>query len=116
MKLRSLASREHRPLIGVTTSEVRPKERVHPVQIRRVVLEGEGAVAAHRLEIPLVGQQLTLVESGLAAGERSDEIAERLFLSAETVRTHVRNAMRKLEARSRVHAVIVALQRGELNA
>src|ERR1700754_2055980 len=31
MKLRSLASREHRPLIGVTTSEVRPKERVHPV-------------------------------------------------------------------------------------
>jgi len=31
MKLRSLASREHRPLIGVTTSEVRPKERVNPV-------------------------------------------------------------------------------------
>ncbi|HEY0278034.1 MAG TPA: gamma-glutamyl-gamma-aminobutyrate hydrolase family protein [Solirubrobacterales bacterium] len=26
-----MASREHRPLIGVTTSEVRPKERVHPV-------------------------------------------------------------------------------------
>src|ERR1700749_3642963 len=31
MKLRSLASREHRPLIGVTTSEVRPKDRVNPV-------------------------------------------------------------------------------------
>src|ERR1700742_1734707 len=31
MKLRSLASRQHRPLIGVTTSEVRPKERVQPV-------------------------------------------------------------------------------------
>ncbi len=31
MKRRSLASLEHRPLIGVTTSEVRPKERVHPV-------------------------------------------------------------------------------------
>ncbi|HJZ36654.1 MAG TPA: gamma-glutamyl-gamma-aminobutyrate hydrolase family protein [Solirubrobacterales bacterium] len=26
-----MASREHRPLIGVTTSEVRPKERVNPV-------------------------------------------------------------------------------------
>ncbi|HEX3736131.1 MAG TPA: gamma-glutamyl-gamma-aminobutyrate hydrolase family protein [Solirubrobacterales bacterium] len=26
-----MASLEHRPLIGVTTSEVRPKERVHPV-------------------------------------------------------------------------------------
>jgi putative glutamine amidotransferase len=31
MKTRSLASRQQRPLIGVTTSEVRPKERVHPV-------------------------------------------------------------------------------------
>jgi len=31
MKRRSLASLEHRPLIGVTTSEVRPKERVHPI-------------------------------------------------------------------------------------
>ncbi|HVV91543.1 MAG TPA: gamma-glutamyl-gamma-aminobutyrate hydrolase family protein, partial [Solirubrobacterales bacterium] len=31
MKRRSLASRRQRPLIGVTTSEVRPKERVHPV-------------------------------------------------------------------------------------
>jgi putative glutamine amidotransferase len=31
MKTRSLASRQHRPLIGVTTSEVRPKERVQPV-------------------------------------------------------------------------------------
>jgi putative glutamine amidotransferase len=31
MKTRSLASLEHRPLIGVTTSEVRPKERVSPV-------------------------------------------------------------------------------------
>jgi putative glutamine amidotransferase len=30
MKTRSLASRQQRPLIGVTTSEVRPKERTHP--------------------------------------------------------------------------------------
>ena len=30
MKTRSLASLEHRPLIGVTTSEVRPKERTQP--------------------------------------------------------------------------------------
>ena len=31
MKTRSLASRQQRPLIGVTTSEVRPKERFQPV-------------------------------------------------------------------------------------
>jgi putative glutamine amidotransferase len=32
MKRRSLASRRHRPLIGVTTSEVRPAERVTPLR------------------------------------------------------------------------------------
>jgi len=31
MKTRSLASRQQRPLIGVTTSELRPKERVNPI-------------------------------------------------------------------------------------
>jgi putative glutamine amidotransferase len=31
MKTRSLASRQKRPLIGVTTSELRPKERVNPI-------------------------------------------------------------------------------------
>src|ERR1700760_638032 len=31
MKRRSLASRQQRPLIGVTTSEVRPAERVTPL-------------------------------------------------------------------------------------
>jgi putative glutamine amidotransferase len=31
MKRLSLASRQQRPLIGVTTSELRPKEQVHPI-------------------------------------------------------------------------------------
>jgi DNA-binding NarL/FixJ family response regulator len=50
----------------------------------------------------------------LAHGLTGEEIAERLFLSPETVRTHVRNAMVKLEARTRVHAVALALRQGEI--
>ena len=46
----------------------------------------------------------------LAEGLTGAKIAQRLFLSPETVRTHVRNAMAKLEARTRVHAVVLALQ------
>jgi DNA-binding NarL/FixJ family response regulator len=46
----------------------------------------------------------------LADGLTGEEIASRLFLSAETVRTHVRNAMRKLDAKTRVHAVALALR------
>jgi DNA-binding NarL/FixJ family response regulator len=50
----------------------------------------------------------------LSHGLTGEEIAEQLFLSPETVRTHVRNAMVKLEARTRVHAVAVALRQGEI--
>ena len=38
-----------------------------------------------------------------------------LTISSETVRTHVRNAMRKLAAKTRVHAVTLALKRHEIS-
>jgi DNA-binding NarL/FixJ family response regulator len=50
----------------------------------------------------------------LADGLSGEEAAKQLFLSSETVRTHVRNAMTKLGAATRVHAVALALQRGEI--
>jgi DNA-binding NarL/FixJ family response regulator len=40
----------------------------------------------------------------LADGYQGPEIAERLFLSIETVRTHIRNGVGKLGARTRVQA------------
>ena len=46
----------------------------------------------------------------LAAGLTGAEIARRLYLSPETVRTHVRNAMVKLRAHTRIHAVALALK------
>lgn len=50
----------------------------------------------------------------LADGLQGPEIAERLFLSLETVRTHIRNAAGKLGARTRVQAAaIVACAREE---
>ena len=50
----------------------------------------------------------------LADGLTGEEVARHLFLSAETVKTHVRNAMNKLEARNRVHAIAIALRQGEI--
>jgi DNA-binding NarL/FixJ family response regulator len=55
------------------------------------------------------------IMSLLAEGLTGEEVAERLFLSAETVKTHVRNAMAKLEARNRVHAIAIALRQGEID-
>lgn len=52
--------------------------------------------------------------SMLAKGLTGEEIARRLVLSPETVRTHIRNAMEKLDARTRIEAVVKALEREEI--
>jgi PAS domain S-box-containing protein len=48
----------------------------------------------------------------IARGLTSEQIAEQLVVSGETVRTHARNALAALGARTRAHAVAIALQRG----
>lgn len=50
----------------------------------------------------------------LACGATATEIAETLFLSRATVATHVRNAMVKLGAHTRIEAVVIALRTGEI--
>jgi DNA-binding NarL/FixJ family response regulator len=46
----------------------------------------------------------------LADGHTNEEIGKRLFISPETVRTHVRKAMDKLDADTRTQAVATALR------
>jgi DNA-binding NarL/FixJ family response regulator len=46
----------------------------------------------------------------VAGGSSTEEMADRLSLSPHTVRTHLRNVMRKLEASSRAHAVAIAIR------
>jgi DNA-binding CsgD family transcriptional regulator len=50
----------------------------------------------------------------VAAGATTDQMAGRLFISQETVRRHVKNAMTKLDAHTRAQAVAIAVRRGEL--
>jgi DNA-binding CsgD family transcriptional regulator len=50
----------------------------------------------------------------MAEGMTAEQIANQLSVSIETVRTHVRNVIRKLRARNRVHAIALALERGEI--
>ena len=51
---------------------------------------------------------LQLISDGLV----NREIGVRLFLSEETVKSHVRHLLAKLQARSRAHAVAVGYRRG----
>ena len=57
---------------------------------------------------PREQEVLTLVGSGLA----NDEIAERLFVTPVTVKTHANRAMAKLGARDRAQLVVIAYQTG----
>jgi DNA-binding NarL/FixJ family response regulator len=50
----------------------------------------------------------------MAEGMTAEQIGDEASVSVETVRTHVRNVIRKLQARNRVHAIAIALERGEI--
>jgi DNA-binding NarL/FixJ family response regulator len=50
---------------------------------------------------------LQLISDGLV----NREIGQRLFLSEETVKSHVRHLLAKLQARSRAHAVAIGFRR-----
>jgi len=72
---------------------------------------GSSVIRSGLADAPAVlSERATEILSLFAAGKRNDEIASELFLSEATVRTHVRNAMRKLEADTRTHAVAIALR------
>lgn len=50
----------------------------------------------------------------LASGATASDVARQLFLSRATVATHVRNAMVKLGAHTRIEAVVIAMRDGEI--
>jgi DNA-binding CsgD family transcriptional regulator len=52
----------------------------------------------------------------LARGHATGEIADVLILSPHTIRSHVKAAMRKLNAHTRAHAVAIALSAGAIEA
>jgi PAS domain S-box-containing protein len=78
--------------------------------VRGAVAEGDpdatASTALTRREAEVMGL--------VALGANTEEIAERLAITQETARTHAKNAMQKLGARSRAHAVALALSSGEL--
>jgi DNA-binding NarL/FixJ family response regulator len=68
-------------------------------------------VSAHTTDkVPSLTQREREVLRELADGLSNEEIGKKLFISPETVRTHVRKAMAKLEADTRTQAVATALR------
>jgi DNA-binding NarL/FixJ family response regulator len=74
------------------------------------VLAGLVASAAATTKVPALTQREREVLRLLADGLSNEEIGKALFISPETVRTHVRKAMEKLDADTRTEAVATALR------
>jgi DNA-binding NarL/FixJ family response regulator len=78
----------------------------------RALIAAVGEAQGPQVRVLTVREREVLAR--LADGLSVEEIAADLVLSTETIRTHVRNAMGKLQTRTRAHAIVVALRRGEL--
>jgi DNA-binding NarL/FixJ family response regulator len=76
--------------------------RLHPALLSRKATQGQRVLSKREREI------MDLLAQGLTG----EQVAEKLFLSPETIKTHIRNAMSKLEANTRVHAIAIALRDG----
>ena len=61
----------------------------------------------------ITSRELEVLEL-VAAGLENREIAARLYLSVETVKTHIRHVFGALGARSRAHAVAIGFRTGLL--
>jgi DNA-binding NarL/FixJ family response regulator len=96
------------------------KEAPHDTLLRAIerVAKGEGYVDPALMPAFLAGKDqadlLTPREREilqlLADGMSNAEVASKLFISQETVKSHVRHILAKLEADSRTHAVAIALR------
>jgi DNA-binding CsgD family transcriptional regulator len=80
--------------------------------VRAFVSDSQALEAATGVPV-LTGREREIFEL-LARGMTGPEIARKLVLSPATVRTHVQNGVMRLNAKTRLHALAMALKRGEI--
>jgi DNA-binding NarL/FixJ family response regulator len=86
-----------------------------PTVTRRLIAEFAGRPERRRTSPAALGQLTDRereVMALVAAGRTNDEIAQQLFLSPATVKTHVSRTMSKLDARDRAQVVVMAYETG----
>ena len=109
---RSLKAGAHGYLLKSTP----PGELVRAIRLvhqgkKRIPPEVAAQVAEYVSDDELTPREVDVLRL-VAEGNGNREIAERLFISEETVKGHVRNAMGKLGAVDRTQAVTIAIRRG----
>ena len=83
---------------------------VHAGQ-KRIPPEVAAELADHAIDDALTAREIDVLRL-IAGGNANKPIADRLSITEETVKGHVKNILSKLGASDRTHAVTVALKRG----
>jgi len=93
-----------------------PKELVEVIRQvhagkKRIPAEIAAHLAEHYADEALTGREIEVLKQ-IAGGNRNRDIAEKLFISEETVKVHIKHLMEKLGASDRTQAVAIGVRRG----
>jgi NarL family two-component system response regulator LiaR len=98
-----------RALLGALEGEAVISRRLGMRLVERLRHAPDGATGLRPVKSPLTPREWEVIDL-LYEGRTTDQIAEILVLSTETVRSHVKHILRKLDARTRAEAVAIAQQ------
>ena len=98
-----LKSMPPKELVEVVRQVHAGKKRIPPQLAAQLAEHMSDEVLTER-EVEVLGQ--------IAGGNRNRDIAERLFISEETVKVHIKHIMEKLGASDRTQAIAIAVRRG----
>ncbi|OLC32264.1 MAG: DNA-binding response regulator [Acidobacteria bacterium 13_1_40CM_56_16] len=93
-----------------------PKELVEVIRQvhagkKRIPTEIAAHLAEHLSDEALTDREIDVLKH-VGGGNRNRDIAERLFISEETVKVHIKHIMEKLGASDRTQAVAIGVRRG----
>ena len=78
---------------------------------KRIPQEVAARLAEHLSDEALSEREVEVLQR-VMAGNRNRDVAERLYISEETVKAHIKHILEKLGASDRTQAVTIAVQRG----
>lgn len=101
---------------GFMLKNMPPKDLVEVIRQvhagkKRIPAEVAAHIAEHMGDDSLTGREIEVLQH-VADGNRNRDIANRLFISEETVKVHIKHIMEKLGASDRTQAVAIAIRRG----
>lgn len=82
---------------------------------RQIMPEIAAEIGLHAFDEALSEREIEVLRE-VSAGRANKQVAAKLCLSEETVKTHMRSILAKLDAQDRTHAVMIALRRGIITA